>query len=219
MKKGDKFGRLTFTGESWQELRGKQNREIGEFVCECGNTKVCQVRSVKNSNSKSCGCLFIESHAKHLLIDHALYRHWSNAKSRTTNHKNFKYKHYGALGIKVCDEWQEFQPFHDWAIANGWSKGLHLSRYDKEKDYTPENCYFASQVVTQGVGNTRMRNDNKSGYVGVCKIKKSGKWRACITINKIVHNLGYFDELNDAVEARILAEIELLGEQKTNFHY
>jgi hypothetical protein len=223
MKKGDKFGRWTFVGESWLELRRNRNVKIGKFVCECGVERVCEMHSVKRGNSKSCGCLRKEeiskANTKHSLRNHALYGAWLATRQITTNHKNPDYKYYGALGIKVCDEWQEFQSFYDWAIANGWSKGLHLSRHDKEKDFTPENCYFANQAVIQSVGNTKMPNTNKSGYVGVCWDKPRCKWAAQIKINKKKYNIGRFDELNDAVEARILAEIELLGEQKTNFHY
>lgn len=55
------------------------------------------------------------------------------------------YYKYGARKIKVCDEWHDRECFCDWAIKNGWERGLRLQRLDQHKDYTPENCVFGEK--------------------------------------------------------------------------
>ena len=44
------------------------------------------------------------------------------------------------------------------------------------------------------------------GHAGICKHKLSGKWTAQIGSGKTRKRLGYFDNIDDAVAARKLAE-------------
>lgn len=50
---------------------------------------------------------------------------------------------------------------------------------------------------------------NTSGVVGVFWNKKCSKWRALIQANGQLKHLGLFDNFDDAVDARKIAEIEL----------
>jgi len=61
------------------------------------------------------------------------------------------YKHYGARGITVCNEWQGengFENFRAWALANGYAEDLSIDRIDNDGNYTPNNCRWAT-VKTQ----------------------------------------------------------------------
>lgn len=49
----------------------------------------------------------------------------------------------GGRGIKVCQEWQTFKPFYDWAIDK-WKLGLQIDRIDNDSGYSPINCQFSS---------------------------------------------------------------------------
>lgn len=64
------------------------------------------------------------------------------------------YNNYGGRGIKVCSEWDSFESFREWAIANGWDdnksrKEQSLDRIDVNGDYSPENCRFVSMKIQE----------------------------------------------------------------------
>lgn len=56
--------------------------------------------------------------------------------------------------------------------------------------------------------NTKMRSDNTSGVVGVQYRKDTNKWRAYISVKSSQLNLGSFETMEEAIEARQAAEIE-----------
>lgn len=64
---------------------------------------------------------------------------------RRCNNPNYhKYKYYGGIGIRVCEEWNStpdgFENFYLWVISNGYEENLTIDRIDSSKDYCPENC-------------------------------------------------------------------------------
>lgn len=54
---------------------------------------------------------------------------------------------------------------------------------------------------SQNATNRKMRSDNLSGVVGVCQ-RENGKWRARITVDKRVINLGDYETREEAAEVR-----------------
>lgn len=86
-------------------------------------------------------------------LNRSIYWAWKSMKQRCQNPKCKAYRNYGARGISVCDEWQEFEPFYEWAIENGYSKGLDLDRKDNDAGYFPENCRWISRK--ENVNNRR----------------------------------------------------------------
>lgn len=147
-----KTNKLEFLGFTEPKIRiNGAKRIMGLFRCECGNEKIYDYSAVKNSYTKQCfKCARIsasEKMKKHNLIEHTLYRKWQDMKKRCYNQKVDRYKNYGALGIKVCDEWKNnFLNFYNWSITNGWSEGLTIEREDNYKNYCPENCKYVTHT-------------------------------------------------------------------------
>ena len=96
------------------------------------------------------------TYQKHNLRHHPLYDVWKSMKYRCHNPNNRVYKYYGGRGIAVCRGWlNNFKAFYDWAISNGYEKGLQLDRENNDSDYKPSNCRF----VTSAVNNQNKRNN------------------------------------------------------------
>ena len=74
-----------------------------------------------------------------------IYWAWKSMKQRCQNPKCDAYRNYGARGISVCEEWQRFEPFLEWSLANGHKKGLDLDRKDNDGNYCPSNCRWISR--------------------------------------------------------------------------
>jgi hypothetical protein len=135
MEIGDEFNQLTF-------IEFEKNHQ-GKFLCICGKTKIANKTEVKRGNIKSCGCL---KHNNKSSITHGksntpLYQTYHQILKRCYNPNSSKYKDYGDRGIKVSKEWLDnFMNFYNWAIQNGWKKGLTIERKDVNGDYCSENC-------------------------------------------------------------------------------
>jgi hypothetical protein len=79
-----------------------------------------------------------------------LHNIWCGMRQRCGHKKGghaHDVKHYAERGIVVCDEWrQEFRPFKEWAINNGFQAGLLLDRRENDIGYQPDNCRFVTYI-------------------------------------------------------------------------
>lgn len=142
---GKRFGNLTAI-----RFDHKRKQNCGSYTtywlfrCDCGKEKVIQKKNVVKGRIVSCGCQ--QHRLKHGMCYTRLHHIWHGIKQRCLNKKNSRYYRYGALGIKICDEWKnDFVSFYNWAVENGYTDKLSIDRLDNKGDYCPENCRWTTQ--------------------------------------------------------------------------
>lgn len=103
-----------------------------------------------------------------------IYLAWVNMRNRCRNKKSQDYKYYGARGISICPQWEDFMSFHG-DMSPSWETGLTLDRIDVNKGYSPQNCKWS----------TRREQSNNRTYNRLVEYK--GKSQSC---GKWVKELG-----------------------------
>jgi hypothetical protein len=138
--------------------------------CDCGTERLRYARQVKNSASRSCGCLKSEATAKrnatHGLSGHPLYGTWLHMVHRCTRPDLPQWADYGGRGIRICDRWLGEDGVANF-IADMGPKPTpqhSLDRIDNDGNYEPANCAWTTKAEQSR--NTRARVKN-SKYVAV----------------------------------------------------
>jgi hypothetical protein len=121
------WGRLTFIQDVGMQPCGRQGQRahMVRCVCQCETQVDVCLGNLRNGTTRSCSCLQRDTVRKmkttHGLTDTRLHRIWRMMLSRCRNPNLPFYQYYGGRGIQVCEQWREFEPFRDWALANGLS--------------------------------------------------------------------------------------------------
>jgi len=180
----------------------KRKFRYGLFLCSVCTTS-CETRIDHGLSAKSCrmcaDIAFDERNTTHGCRGTRIYQTWMKMKQRCNNKNSDDYKYYGDRGIKVCEEWNDFAVFRDWALANGYSDDLTIDRIDNDVGYRPDNCRFVGRSV-QMQNTRRIYAHNKSGYRGVSWHKSSNKWLAQISVNNKKLHIGCFTDKLEAAK-------------------
>lgn len=150
--------------------------------CNVCGRKIAAIKATRHGESlrKGIGCT-------------RLYRIWLSMRTRCNNKKRHDYKEYGGRGIKVCNEWDNYENFRDWSLMNGYANNLSIDRIDNNSGYSSDNCRWTTQ-------SQQMRNTRKNKFLEFNGERKTlVEWSEITgikyhTLKNRVNKYGYSDE-------------------------
>lgn len=191
--------------ESKRNANGKMIRQ-GRFECPVCETIIEKaLRDGIRDKTCSVPCSYPRRQSTHGDASRGrttrLYKVWISMRERCRSKKNKSFKHYGARGITVCPEWDDYLVFKIWALARGYTDNLTIDRINNDGNYEPSNCQF----ITKGENTRKEKTKFTIGEVEeIRKIYSIGKYSqkrmakaygVCEeTIGRIIRNLAYIEE-------------------------
>lgn len=203
------------------------NLEIGEYTildeirvekkiycvakCSCGLTKNIRKDRIKyyldlNDSHPHCGCLYRNKYEidSEITCGYA----YSGEKFIVDTNDYFKIKDYtwSFDGSYMSNAKLKIR-LHDYILKiNGVEKdGLKLDHKNRNRlDNRKENLRLSND--TESVRNRGLSQRNVSGVLGVFMPHNRSKWESRITLNKKVLFLGNYENIEDAIVARLKAE-------------
>lgn len=212
---GQTFGKLKVLErcEDYMQPSG-QHLVVYLCQCQCKDKPLVKIKasSLRNGTTKSCGCLRKEVLAKRFTPNtYKLFEDYG--VGYTGNGKPFYFD---------IEDYDKIKDYHWYINKDGYvvSRDKRMHRivmncpddmmvdhmHGKETRNDNRKCNLRIATKSENAHNVDKRKNNTSGVVGVCYKKNVNKWLACIMVERKNIVLGYFDNFDDAVNARKEAE-------------
>lgn len=175
----------------------EQQKVYCKCVCQlCGNTTVVLKSNLTRGHTKSCGCL------KQNDLTGKVFGSLSVAKKEIKDGKTYYYclcRLCGRTVLKRADVIPQL-------VSCGCDKKENRIQALKE------NVFIDGTQPSKIKLDKKPTKANKSGIIGVYWDKSRGKWKADIKFKSKKYNLGRFEFIEDAIEARKEAEKRIFGD-------
>ncbi len=137
---GERFGRLVVLK---RVANNKHEQSMWACTCDCGKEKIMCGHDLKNSHTKSCGCLKKEhGHSARGEVSKT-YTVWCSMIQRCINTNATGYHSYGGRGIIVCGSWlNSFENFLE--DMGEVPEGYQIDRINNNGNYCKSNCRWAT---------------------------------------------------------------------------
>lgn len=217
---GQKFGRWKVL-EQADDYIDQYGNHFARWLCECScaehTKRIVQQSHLKHNKTQSCGCYnkerIKETHQK--INKHDLSGEYGIIWSSNTNEEcYFDLEDADAI---LQHSWYKDNVGYLASTINGKTTRLHVflgfkwhDHHNRNKlDNRKENLVPCTRQENNR--NKSLTSLNKSGVSGVYLYKRSGKWKAQVTINNKTIHLGTFIDKDDAIKARLQAELDYYG--------
>lgn len=193
VKIGNKYNMLTVISQ----LPSYKGLSVWECLCDCGNKCSVYGTYLTNEHTKSCGCLKVndltgQQFGMLTVTGKASYK-IRGTKKRT------------AYTCK-CDCGNVAEIYAD-CLTSGMTTSCGCKHTSKPLPTVllDAKCFGTDLNKIK----CQPSKSNKSGIVGVNWDKSRGKWQASIKFKGHKYNLGRFEHIQDAIDARRAAEKEI----------
>lgn len=220
---GRRFGKLKVI-EQAEDIIESNGRHRAAWLCkcECGKQKIVVTKSLKNKETRSCGCFAREM----LSITHKKYNTYDLSgeygigyTSNTNKAFYFDLEDYDKIK-DYC--WRENKQGYLVAYNNNHKEIImhrlimdcySENQIDHQKHNKLDNRKEMLRIVTnqQNSLNSPVQINNKSSVTGVHFEKNTRKWYTYISYKNKRIFLGRYDSFNDAVKIRKEAEEKYFG--------
>lgn len=230
---GKVFNRWKIIGYADDKIY-KNGQRAKMLICECQ----CEKKTIKKifksnvlkDKSKSCGCLnremFIERNKKYNTYD--LSGEYGIGYTSNTNEQFYfdledydKIKDYCWLknsnnyiytyDFKSGDKSKKLISLHRLVFNLTPEDKTLIDHIDYNAKYDNRKSNLRICNKQENNMNKRLSSNNTSGVTGVSLRSTTNKWHSYISLNKRIH-LGYYNNFEDAVIARLKAEKEYFGD-------
>ena len=202
--RGQRFGRLTAI-ERLNEKRGKDTSYLWLCRCDCGKEIKVSVNALLNGHYTSCGCGKRER-MQQQAMSIAGQRCGRLTALKATDKRG---SNESVIWQCRCDCGKETEvPYGSLASGNTRSCGCLTKELPGPQAY----MRYIDGTCVELLERRKLRRDNTSGYTGVQWNKRKDKWQALITFKGKTYNLGFYNKIEDAAEARKEAENRIFGE-------
>ena len=229
---GERFARLVVIDKSEPpKIEDNSKRRYWLCICDCGSEVIASTSSLRSERKKSCNCLQRDRTSKLGAKNDVLFI-GDDVKIIDSNGKNFYVDRcvYDDK-IKNSDMYWFVTNIHGINYVSSSYHGLnvYLHRYIMNPDNNnivdhidgdgTNNRLSNLRIVSQrkNTWNRGISSLNTSGYKGVSLVGRTQKWKASICVNRKNIHLGFFDDIQEAVEARKMAEIKYYGEYSRQY--
>lgn len=223
---GQRFGRLTVVErvEDWIYPSGKP-RPQWLCHCDCGNDIIVKSHRLLNRETKSCGCLIIDT-AKTMGLNNKKYNHYD-----LSGEYGIGYTSKGNVFYFDLEDYEKIKDYY-WSINSGYLKSQTSNATGKKHilfhrvilpnaekvDHINHNTLDNRKTNLRDVNHQKnmmnrvLPKNNKSGVLGVHWHNRDEVWEVEIGYKKKNYYLGRFKDFDEAVKVRKEAEQKYFGE-------
>lgn len=183
---GMRFGKLTAVAPTGETLYGAA---VWRCICDCGGEVHASLKQLTSGYRKSCGCL-----------SHPARKEYIGKRFGRLTVTAYAGKRAGMHHWKcVCDCGNE-TIVGQTLLQTGKTKSCGCLQSEILRDNL--KLIDGTSVTILEAGKNRLLSSNTSGYTGVYRNKRNGRWVAQITFKGKTYYLGSYFSKEEAVQAR-----------------